>query len=75
MEMNACASEEAARADAELNEVYHKLLSKAASQQEAVAKIQSCRKSLDRLPGRVHGRDVPGKGQTGRVRFHLSNGG
>jgi len=40
-EMNACASEEAARVDAELNTVYRKLLSKAASQSEAVAKIKA----------------------------------
>ena len=40
-EMNACASEETARVDAQLNEVYHKLLSKAASQPEAVAKIRA----------------------------------
>ncbi|HUZ45951.1 MAG TPA: lysozyme inhibitor LprI family protein [Terriglobia bacterium] len=40
-EMNACASEEAARVDAELNAVYRKLLLKAASQTEAVAKIKA----------------------------------
>ncbi|MGB6833106.1 MAG: lysozyme inhibitor LprI family protein [Candidatus Acidiferrum sp.] len=40
-EMNACASEEAARVDTELNTVYRKLLSKAASQPEAVAKIKA----------------------------------
>lgn len=40
-EMNACASEEAARVDAELNTVYRNLLSKAASQPEAVAKIKA----------------------------------
>ncbi len=39
--MNACASEEAARVDAELNTVYRKLLLKAASQPEAVAKIKA----------------------------------
>ena len=39
--MNACASEEAARVDAELNTVYRNLLSKAASQPEAVAKIKA----------------------------------
>ena len=33
-EMNACASDEAARVDAELNRVYQKLLSQAASQPE-----------------------------------------
>ncbi len=40
-EMNACASEEAARVDAELNAVYRKLLSKAATQPEAVVKIKA----------------------------------
>lgn len=40
-EMNACASEEAARVDAELNTVYRNLLSKAASQPGAVAKIKA----------------------------------
>jgi uncharacterized protein YecT (DUF1311 family) len=39
--MNACASEEAARVDVELNTVYRKLLLKAASQPEAVAKIKA----------------------------------
>ena len=45
MEMNACASQEAARSDAELNEVYRKLLSQAASQQEAVAKIKAAERA------------------------------
>jgi uncharacterized protein YecT (DUF1311 family) len=40
-EMNACASEEATRADNELSEIYRLLLSKAASQPEAVAKIKA----------------------------------
>jgi uncharacterized protein YecT (DUF1311 family) len=40
-EMNACASEEAARVDVELNTVYRKLLLKAASQPEAVAKVKA----------------------------------
>ncbi len=44
-EMNACASEEAARVDAQLNDVYRKLLSQAASQQEAVAKIKAAEKA------------------------------
>ena len=44
-EMNACASEEAARADAELNEVYRKLLSQAASQEEAAAKIKAAERA------------------------------
>jgi uncharacterized protein YecT (DUF1311 family) len=39
-EMNACANEEAARVDAELNDAYRKLLSKAAGQPESVAKIK-----------------------------------
>jgi uncharacterized protein YecT (DUF1311 family) len=39
--MTACASEEAARADAELNEVYQKLLSQVAHQDEAVTKIKA----------------------------------
>jgi len=45
MEMNACASQKAARSDAELNEVYRKLLSQAASQQEAVAKIKAAERA------------------------------
>jgi len=45
MEMSACASEEAARADAELNEVYRKLLSHAGSQEEAVAKIKTAERA------------------------------
>jgi uncharacterized protein YecT (DUF1311 family) len=45
MEMNACASEEAARVDAELNDVYHKLLSQAGSQEEAVAKIKTAERA------------------------------
>src|SRR5712692_9317577 len=44
-EMNACAGEEATRLDAELNEVYRKLLSQAASQEEAVAKIKAAEKA------------------------------
>lgn len=40
-DMNACASEEAARVDAELKVVYSKLLLKAAIQPEAVAKIKA----------------------------------
>jgi uncharacterized protein YecT (DUF1311 family) len=39
-EMNACASEEAARVDAELKGVYHQLLFQAGNQEEAVAKIK-----------------------------------
>jgi uncharacterized protein YecT (DUF1311 family) len=39
-EMNVCANEEAVRIDAELNNVYRTLLSKAGSQPEAVAKIK-----------------------------------
>lgn len=44
-EMNACASDEAARVDAQLNDVYRKLLSQAASQQEAVAKIKAAERA------------------------------
>lgn len=44
-EMNRCASDEAARVDAELNEVYRKLLSHAASQEEAVAKIKTAERA------------------------------
>jgi len=44
-EMNVCASEEAARVDAQLNDVYRKLLSQAASQQEAVAKIKAAERA------------------------------
>lgn len=40
-EINACANEEAARVDVELNDVYRKLLSKAAGEPEAVAKIKA----------------------------------
>jgi len=40
VEMNRCASDEAARTDAELNDTYRKLLSQAASQENAVAKIK-----------------------------------
>ena len=40
-ELSACASDEAARIDAELNEVYQKLLSRVASQPEATAKIKA----------------------------------
>ncbi len=43
--MNACAREKAARVDAELNEVYHKLLSQAASQPEAPAKIKTAERA------------------------------
>ena len=44
-EMNACASEEAARADAELNEVYRKVLAQAGKQEEAVAKIKAAERA------------------------------
>jgi uncharacterized protein YecT (DUF1311 family) len=40
-EMNACANDEAARVDAELNEVYQELISRVASQPEATAKIKA----------------------------------
>jgi uncharacterized protein YecT (DUF1311 family) len=45
LEMNTCASEEAARVDARLNEVYHKLLATAAKQPEAVAKIKGAERA------------------------------
>jgi uncharacterized protein YecT (DUF1311 family) len=44
-EMNVCANEEATRTDTELNNVYRTLLSKAGSQQEAVAKIQNAERA------------------------------
>lgn len=44
-EMNRCASAEAARVDTELNEVYRILLSQAASQDEAVAKIMAAERA------------------------------
>jgi uncharacterized protein YecT (DUF1311 family) len=40
-EMNACASEEAARVDVELNEAYRRLLLQATNQEKAVAKIKA----------------------------------
>jgi len=43
--MNACANQEAARADADLNDVYRKLLSKAANQPEAMAKIRAAERA------------------------------
>ena len=44
-EINACANEEAARVDGELNDVYRKLLSKAAGEPEAVAKIKAAERA------------------------------
>lgn len=44
-EINACANGEASRVDAELNDVYRKLLSKAASDPEAVAKIKAAERA------------------------------
>jgi uncharacterized protein YecT (DUF1311 family) len=44
-EINACANEEAERVDAELNDVYRKLLSKAATEPEAVAKIKAAERA------------------------------
>jgi len=41
MEINACASAEASRVDAQLNDIYRKLLSQAARQPEAVEKIKA----------------------------------
>jgi len=43
--MNACANQEFARADTELNHTYRALLAKAAKQPETVAKIKSAQKS------------------------------
>jgi uncharacterized protein YecT (DUF1311 family) len=45
MAMNTCASEEAARIDSRLKDVYHELLSKAARQVEAVAKIKAAERA------------------------------
>lgn len=45
VQMNACASEEAARVDVQLNDAYRKLLSKAASQPEALAKIKAAERA------------------------------
>jgi uncharacterized protein YecT (DUF1311 family) len=39
-EMNACANDEAKRADAELNDIYRTLLTKVSSEPEAAAKIK-----------------------------------
>jgi len=44
-EMNTCASDEAARVDAELNQVYGKLLSQAASEQDAIVKIKAAERA------------------------------
>lgn len=43
--MNACANEEAQRGDAELSEVYRTLLSRAAHQPDALAKIKAAEKA------------------------------
>ena len=43
--MNACAGDEASRADNELNEVYRTLVTKSASQPEAVAKIKAAERA------------------------------
>jgi uncharacterized protein YecT (DUF1311 family) len=44
-EMNACANKEAVRVDAELNDLYRTLLSKAESQPEGVAKIKAAERA------------------------------
>ena len=44
-EINECASKEAARVDAELNEVYRKLLSEAADSPDAVVKIKAAQRA------------------------------
>jgi uncharacterized protein YecT (DUF1311 family) len=43
--MNACANEEARRVDAKLNEVFRRLLSRAASQPDVRAKIEAAEKA------------------------------
>jgi uncharacterized protein YecT (DUF1311 family) len=45
MGMNTCASEEAARVDGRLNDVYHKLLAAAAKQPDAVDKIKGAERA------------------------------
>jgi uncharacterized protein YecT (DUF1311 family) len=45
MEMNACANDEAGRADAELDTVYSKLLAQAAKQPEALAKVKAAERA------------------------------
>jgi len=45
MAMNTCASEDAARVDARLNDVYHKLLSTAGKQPEALEKIKAAERA------------------------------
>lgn len=45
LDMNMCAGQEAARADERLNAVYRKLLSQAAEQHGAVAKIQAAERA------------------------------
>ncbi len=43
--MNACANEETARVDAELNAIYRKVLSEASTQPEAIAKIKAAERA------------------------------
>ena len=45
MAMNTCASEDAARVDARLNDVYHKLLTTAGKQPEALEKIKAAERA------------------------------
>ena len=45
IDMNACAGQEADRADAKLNTAYRQLLSKAASEQNAVPKIKTAERA------------------------------
>jgi uncharacterized protein YecT (DUF1311 family) len=45
MEMNTCAGDEAARVEARLNDVYHKLLAQASNQVEALAKIKAAERA------------------------------
>jgi uncharacterized protein YecT (DUF1311 family) len=44
-EMNTCASDEAARADVELNETYRKLLAQAGNQEDSVSKIKAAERA------------------------------
>ena len=45
MQMNACTGQEDARVDAAMNKVYQQLLAKAASDQDAVAKIKAAERA------------------------------
>jgi len=45
MQLNQCAGDEAARVDAELNAVYHKLLAASSKDADAVAKIKAMQRA------------------------------